>query len=115
MLRRNWKRHHLVALLLVCVATGVAAMVTVPSALGRGADEDEILLTPWSNTASVGTEVKLTASITERDDPTFVGVQVTVRVVSGPNAGLSMQDFTDSNGRAHVTYTSTSTGTDTLQ
>src|SRR5215831_5947745 len=110
MLRRNWKRHHLVALLLVCVASGVVSVVTVPSALGRAADEDEILLTPWSNTSSVGTEVKLTASITERDDPSFVGVPVTVHVVSGPNAGLTMQDVSDSNGRAHVTYTSTSTG-----
>jgi hypothetical protein len=99
---------------------GLAALAAafVPQALGhraRAAAEDELQLAPIAHASHVQVPYKLTASVTEREQgESFVGVRVNVYVLSGPNAGRSLTDVTDENGRAHFTYTSGAAGTDQL-
>ncbi len=108
------------SIVLVGALAGVVAFVAllVPQARGHTSaaqDENEIQLAPIAHASHVGIPYKLTASITEREQgESFVGVRVTAIVISGPNAGRTMSDLTDENGRAHFTYTSAATGTDEL-
>lgn len=104
---------------LAFLAVLCAVAVGVPDAFGHSVatkDETELLLSPLAHASHVGQPFKVTASVVEREaGESFVGVRVTLLVISGPNAGHTATDVTDGNGRAHFTYTSQAVGMDQLQ
>lgn len=54
------------------------------------------------------------ATLTDASNQPQPNVAVNFGIASGPNAGLTGQAFTDSQGHATFTYTSTVAGTDTI-
>jgi hypothetical protein len=73
-----------------------------------------IILAPLSSTNPSGTSHTVTAIVAGPGGP-MVGSNVTFRVVSGPNAGLTSSVSTGSNGRASFAYMSSVPGTDTIE
>ncbi len=73
-----------------------------------------IVLSPLSATNPVGSQHTVTAAVKDDSGQAVVGRLVTFNVVSGPHAGQTDTDTTDSNGEATFTYTGTSAGTDTI-
>jgi hypothetical protein len=71
-------------------------------------------LAPLTASNPVGTNHTLTATATEAGEPA-VGRTVTFEVISGPNTGLTRTGVTNSSGVATASYTSTTTGTDTIE
>lgn len=76
---------------------------------------ESIQLTPLSATNPVGTDHTVTARVQDSDGSPLVGTVVTFTVVSGPHAGTTDTDTTDSDGKATFTYSGTSAGTDTIE
>ena len=72
-----------------------------------------IVLNPASATNPTGANHVLTATAT--DGAPAVGVTVTFNVVSGPNVGVTGTGTTNASGDATFSYTSSVTGTDTIQ
>jgi hypothetical protein len=106
----------------IAVLAAVCASVAfVPNAFGRSSDTGEpagteIALYPIANANHVTRPFKATAFIVEREEgESFVDQKVTLLVISGPNAGKTLNEQTDANGAAHFTYTSSAAGTDVLQ
>ena len=74
-----------------------------------------IELAPESDTNTVGSEHVVTATVTdEYFSGPFVGIDVTIWVVDGPNAGERIDGFTDGNGMLSFVYTGAEPGTDTI-
>jgi hypothetical protein len=84
------------------------------SVLGEITQVPKITLSPASATNPVNTNHTLTATATDAGVPA-VGKTVTFKVLSGPNAGKTGTGITNGSGVATFTYTSTTTGTDTIQ
>jgi hypothetical protein len=99
---------------------GAAILVAVPVALGSGADIrpscEEIGLAPNFNTSFAGEKVTYDVVVKEvgeaNEPPTW---DVTLTVLDGPNAGLTMTKATDTSGNVQFSYTSAVAGTDHLQ
>jgi hypothetical protein len=64
-----------------------------------------ILLTQEEDVNPVGTDHTVTAHVQDDAGGDLVGVMVTFTVISGPNAGETYQEVTDSEGHAYFTYT----------
>jgi hypothetical protein len=76
-----------------------------PSNLPCGVTVVGITLTPATDTNYVGQSHTVTAKVTDLLGYPVEDVDVTFTVLSGPNAGDSDMDTTDSNGEATFTYT----------
>lgn len=76
---------------------------------------ESIQLTPLSAENPVGTDHTVTARVQAGDGNPLVGTVVTFTVVSGPHAGTTGADTTDSDGKATFTYSGTSAGADTIE
>ncbi len=74
-----------------------------------------IVLTPPSATNMVGLSHTVTATLQDSNGNPIAGRMVTFTIVSGPNAGITGSQDSDSNGHATFTCTSTLVGTDTIQ
>ncbi len=76
-----------------------------------------IALSPRHSNGIVGDSYTVTALVTGSDGQTGIsGVTVTFSVDSGPNAGITGSDVTDSSGEARFTYSGNGgTGTDTIR
>jgi hypothetical protein len=73
-----------------------------------------IILSPASATNLVGTDHTLTATVQDENGNPVAGKEVTFKIVSGPNAGMTGTETTDDAGKAEFTYTGNSEGTDTI-
>jgi hypothetical protein len=92
----------------------VLALGAAVTLQGNTIGVEDISLAPASSANPVGAQHTVTATVTGTGYP-VVGRIVTFKVVSGPNAGLTSTVMTDINGQASFTYTSGSTGTDTIE
>jgi PKD repeat protein len=90
-------------------ATGKAAAIG-----GGNVVISDIQLAPITGTKDVGTSHTVTATVKENNVATS-GKTVTFTVISGPHAGVTGTDVTDSNGEATFSYTGTSAGLDTIE
>jgi len=89
-----------------------------PYILARGeglAVISDIKLAPADATNTVGDPHTLTATVTQTGGVPVVGADVTFKVVSGPNDGLTGHALTGTDGTATFTYTSRTPGTDQIQ
>ena len=71
-------------------------------------------LTPALATNDVGVTHTVTATVSTNGSPA-AGVTVNFAVISGPNLNVNGSDVTDGGGQASFSYTSITTGTDTIQ
>jgi hypothetical protein len=74
--------------------------ISTPAIIGEG-----VTLSPSSDTNPVGTQHTLTARVQDDNGDPVVGKQVTIAVLSGPNAGVSGTGVSDANGEFSLTYT----------
>jgi len=74
-----------------------------------------ILLSPDTAVNELNTPHTVTAKVQDDNGEPVEGKEVTFTIVSGPHAGLTDTDTTDSNGEATFTYTGTTAGTDTIE
>ena len=74
-----------------------------------------ILLAPVDATNPINTQHTVTATVQDDDGNLIEGRGVTFTIISGPNAGMTDTDTTDSNGEATFTYTGASAGTDVIE
>lgn len=74
-----------------------------------------LALQPANLSASGGSPVTASAVLTDASGAPLPNVTVNFNILSGPNAGQSGQDITDTQGNAHFTYTGTAQGADILQ
>ena len=72
-------------------------------------------LLPFSQTDALGTNATLQASVQNGCGDPLQGVLVTFAVLTGPNAPEQVNVPSDQNGVATLSYSSGSTGTDTIQ
>jgi len=75
----------------------------------------QIALTPATATQAVGTPYNATALVSDGAGHALANVTVTFQIANGPNTGKTASGTTDATGKAVFTYTSTTSGTDTLQ
>ncbi len=90
-------------------ATGKAAAIG-----GGNVVISDIQLAPLSATKDTGTSHTVTATVKENNVATS-GKAVTFTVISGPHAGMTSSDTTDSTGEATFTYTGSNPGLDTVE
>ncbi|HET9781730.1 MAG TPA: Ig-like domain-containing protein [Candidatus Dormibacteraeota bacterium] len=76
---------------------------------------ETLALVPVTQTDSVGTTATLTAALTDGCGNGLADVAVAFKVTAGPNAALSGSGVTNDSGNATFSYSSSVTGTDTLQ
>jgi hypothetical protein len=74
-----------------------------------------LTVTPSTQSQGVGTTATVGATFTNSCGTPLAGVDVDFTSLTGPNAGTIHMDTTDRSGNASFSYTSTSSGTDTLQ
>ncbi|MEK6974116.1 MAG: Ig-like domain-containing protein, partial [Nanoarchaeota archaeon] len=74
-----------------------------------------ILLGPSSAINLLGTNHTVTATVQDNLGNPIAGVNVTLDIISGPNAGLSGSGITDSEGKVYFTYSGSIVGTDVLR
>jgi RHS repeat-associated protein len=74
-----------------------------------------LALQPATLSASGGSPVTPSAILTDATGAPLPNVNVNFNILSGPNAGQSGQDITDTQGNAHFTYTGAVQGADILQ
>lgn len=74
-----------------------------------------IILSPPDATNLIGTEHTVTATVQDTNGNPIVNREVTFTIISGPHAGLTEVEDTDSNGQATFTYTGDSAGTDVIE
>lgn len=75
---------------------------------------DVLTLAPPTQTLPVNSNATVTANLSDQCGP-IQGASIDFSVLSGPNSGSSGTGTTDANGNATFTYTSSISGTDTLQ
>jgi hypothetical protein len=85
------------------------------SLVGTRCPGASLTLAPPTQTDAVGTQASVQATVANSCGTGLQGVLVTFVVLTGPNAGLQGNVTSDANGNATFTYTSGTTGTDTLQ
>jgi hypothetical protein len=110
--------------LLLAATAALCLLATAPAQARKMSTTYTTILSPKTATNPTGVTHTVTATVlrhTENCDPNgqtvvdpHAGATVKFEVVSGPNAGLSGADTTDLQGHAHFSYTSQTTGTDTL-
>lgn len=71
-------------------------------------------LAPLATTSPLGTSATFTATLADASHQPVPGATVNLRILNGPNIGLSGQATTDASGQAVFSYTSSVLGTDTL-
>ncbi|HET7339115.1 MAG TPA: Ig-like domain-containing protein [Candidatus Dormibacteraeota bacterium] len=76
---------------------------------------ETLTLTPVTQTDSVGTTASVTAALTDGCGGGLGDVAVAFKVTAGPNSTMSGSAVTDDSGHASFSYSSSVTGTDTLQ
>jgi len=74
----------------------------------------DLTLAPASQTDFTNTTASVTATLTNSCGDPIQGASVDFSVLSGPNSGVTGSGATDSSGNAPFSYSSTTTGTDTL-
>jgi hypothetical protein len=74
-----------------------------------------IVLSPGSAINQLGTSHTVTATVQDDQGQPVVGRDVTFDIVSGPHAGNTYTEATDSNGHASYTYIGSSTGIDVIE
>jgi hypothetical protein len=74
-----------------------------------------LTVTPSTQSQEVGTTATLNATFTNSCGTPLAGVNVDFTSLTGPNVGTIHMDTTDRSGNASFSYTSASSGTDTLQ
>ena len=74
-----------------------------------------LTLTPFTQTHAVGTTATVSATLTNSCGTPLAGVNVGFTTLAGPNVGITHIDTTDRSGNASFSYTSSSSGTDTLK
>jgi len=72
-------------------------------------------LTPGAQSHEVGTTATVSATLTNSCGTPLAGVNVDFTSLAGPNVGTTHLDTTDTSGTVSFSYTSTKSGTDTLQ
>lgn len=85
------------------------------SLVGTRCPGASLSLAPPTQTDAVGTNASVQATVANSCGTGLQGVLVTFVVLTGPNAGQQQSVPSDANGNATFTYTSGTTGTDTLQ
>ncbi len=85
------------------------------SLVGTRCPGSTIRLAPAAQTDAVGTNATLTATVANSCGDPLQGVNVTFAVLSGPNAHQQFTTPTNASGVATFTYSSATTGTDTIQ
>lgn len=75
----------------------------------------QITLSSSSSTGTGGSPLTMTAQVTDAGGAALPDVTVAFTILSGPNAGQSGQDVTDSQGNAQFTYTGNAQGADVIQ
>ena len=86
-----------------------------PSNLPCGVAVVGISLSPATATTPVGQQYTVTATVKDQTGKAQVGVVVSFSVTAGPNTGSRGTGTTNSSGQATYSYTSSTTGTDTIQ
>ena len=74
-----------------------------------------VILSPASATNPVGAPHTLTAKVVDDSGDPVSGQLVNFKITAGPNAGMTGSGTTNASGDATWTYTSTVTGTDTIE
>ena len=74
-----------------------------------------LTVTPSTQSHEVGTTATVSATFTNSCGTPLAGANVDFTSLTGPNAGTIHMDTTDRSGNASFSYTSASSGTDTLQ
>jgi len=84
--------------------------------LGPSVSVNGLTLTPASDINLIPGSHTVTATVrnTQNNNPVS-GVMVNFEIISGPNTGLTGSGTTDVNGQVTFTYSSSTTGTDTIQ
>lgn len=91
--------------------TAIAELILSPVALVLPAT---LTLEPATDTNEVGESHTVTATARSTSGSPVPGATVEFEVTSGPHAGTTGTDITDSNGEAEFTYVGVSSGTDTI-
>jgi hypothetical protein len=81
----------------------------------RACPGQTLSLNPASQTDSVATNATVTASFANACGDPLSDAVVDFKIATGPNAGRTASGVTDANGNATFTYSSSATGTDSLQ
>jgi hypothetical protein len=92
----------------------IPQIVAVGPSIAATPAATSLALTPATGTTPVGTLYGVTATATANGQP-VADALVTFSIASGPNAGLSQQLHTDTNGEATLTYSGSALGTDAIQ
>jgi hypothetical protein len=74
-----------------------------------------LTLTPATQTQAVGATTTVSTTLTNSCGTPLAGVNIDFAILAGPNVGTTHLDTTDRSGTASFSYTSTTSGTDTLQ
>ncbi|HEX9483976.1 MAG TPA: carboxypeptidase regulatory-like domain-containing protein, partial [Gemmatimonadaceae bacterium] len=75
----------------------------------------DFLLSPPTGTSQLGQPYTVTASVTDANGQPLSNVNVTFKVIQGPNLNTTGSGTTNASGSATFTYTSHAAGTDTIQ
>ncbi len=75
----------------------------------------DFLLSPPTGTSQLGQPYTVTASVTDGTGQPLSNVNVTFKVIPGPNLNTTGSGTTNASGSATFTYTSHAAGTDTIQ
>ncbi|HEV7570810.1 MAG TPA: carboxypeptidase regulatory-like domain-containing protein [Thermoanaerobaculia bacterium] len=75
----------------------------------------DFLLSPPTGTNQLGQPYTVTASVTDANGQPLANVNVTFKVIQGPNVGANGSAVTNAAGTAVFAYTGHSAGTDTIQ
>ena len=74
-----------------------------------------LTLSPSSQSGTGGSPLAVVAQLTDGSGAALANVAVGFKITSGPDAGQTAQDVTDSQGNAHFTYAGSSQGVDQIQ
>lgn len=102
--------------MVICIEISLILLImSAGTAVASMADPDyDVVLTPPTDTNPVGTEHTVTATVTDVFGSPVVGAEVGFNITSGPHAGLTHTNTTNSSGQAIFTYTGTGTGSDSI-
>lgn len=102
----------------ITICIGLSLMLLMMSAgtavAPAAAPDYVVVLTPTSDTNPVGADHTVTATVMDASGALVAGVSVGFNITSGPHAGLTHVNTTNSSGQAIFTYTGTATGSDTI-
>ncbi|MBV7337048.1 DUF11 domain-containing protein [Chloroflexi bacterium TSY] len=76
---------------------------------------ESVLLTPTSASNHLGANHSITAIVQDDNGNPVTGRTVSLRVLTGPNAGTTRSGITNANGRVTISYTGRTAGTDVIE